>query len=467
MRYMEYPFLLLVLSSHTAFCEGDETANTVVDVDFAKFARTLNLKPNTQTMQLPEEARKLDGRLIRIHGFMYPQNRKSEISVFQLNRNPVTAARNSSRKYLLFQVKIRKGTTVTYTQETVVVQGKLHIKKPSSDDEHGFQFTIDHATVSELPIKVLRDLKPNHKGPAWTVAFSPNGKLLASGSWAPAPTIKLWEVATGKELASLSGHEWNINCVAISPDGKTLASAAEDDTVRLWDIATRKEKLSLHVEEELFASVAFSPDGKTLATATNDGDIALRDAATGREYAHLKATRRYGIYSIAFSPDGKTLAVGQINLAVVLWDVATRTEKAILKGHEDKVRSVAFSPDGKTLASVSWDADVKLWDVDSGKELRTLDGKVGSLFSVAFSPDGNQVAAGGDYGYITLWDVATGRKKATLRHGGLTIFSLDFSPDGKSLASGAGTYGRAGPGRVRLWNLADMPKEVMDMKDRR
>jgi adenine-specific DNA methylase len=223
--------------------------------------------------------------------------------------------------------------------------------------------------------------------------------LLASGS--EDTTIKLWDVATGKEQASLKGVTGG---AAFSPDGKTLASGSQDNTIKLWDFATGKELITLPGHKDAVTCVAYSPDGKTLASGSQDNTIKLWDVARGEEQATLQGHIRM-VPSVAFSLDGKTLASASYDHTIKLWDVATCKEQTTLKGHTGVVMCLAFSPDGKTLAWGGGAQTVELWDVARGKELATLKGHTAWVTSVAFSSDGTTLASGGD-GTIKLWNVA-------------------------------------------------------------
>ena len=195
---------------------------------------------------------------------------------------------------------------------------------------------------------------------ARSVSFSSDGQTLASGGgdWQGDNTIRLWDVATGEELATLQGHRGSILSVSFSPDGQTLASGSIN-ALRLWDVATGEELVSLEVYGA--DSMSFSPDGQTLASASGT-EINLWDVATGEKIATL------GLYeggvSVSFSPDGQTLASGHDNRVktIRLWDVATGKEIVTLRGHMGGV-SVSFSPDGQTLASGSSDGTILLWDM--------------------------------------------------------------------------------------------------------
>jgi WD40 repeat protein len=261
------------------------------------------------------------------------------------------------------------------------------------------------------------------------VAFSPDGKTLASaimGSPAGPDTdndaIKLWDVATRKERAILKGHSGMVYSVAFSPDGKTLASVSNDQTIKLWDLATNKERATFqgHTKADRESSeavypvmsVAFSPDGKTLAAASDDMTVKVWDVATAKRSTLQGHT--HAVYSVAFTPDGKTLASASGDKTVRLWDLATNKKRATLKGHTESVMSVAFSPDGKTLASASRDKTVKFWNVATGKGRATLQGHTQAVVSVAFSPNGRMLASAdestfGEPGELKVWDIATGK----------------------------------------------------------
>ena len=289
---------------------------------------------------------------------------------------------------------------------------------------------------------LTEDTLVGHTNDVYSVAFSPYGTLLASGS--DDGTVVLWDVATSTNTATLEDNIYGVEAMAFSHDGTTLATASLY-WVKLWDVATSTNIATL--EGNFFESVAFSPDGKTLASASWDG-IKLWDIATRKSTLILEETPYGGVESVAFSPDGKTLATASDDGTIKLWDVATGNV-FILKGHTDDVYSVAFSSDGTMLVSGSKDETVKLWDVVRRINTATFEGHTQAVTSVGFSPDGATIVSGSEDGTVKLWDMATGTNTATLEGHTNEVLSVAFSPHGTIVASGSSDN------TVKLWDVAE------------
>ncbi|GAB2855174.1 hypothetical protein GCM10022221_63370 [Actinocorallia aurea] len=282
-----------------------------------------------------------------------------------------------------------------------------------------------------------------------SVAFSPDGKTLATSN--SNHTVRLWNVASRTPIGRLlTGHTDRVTSVAFSPDGRTLATGSWDDTVRLWNVATRTpigEPLTGHTDDVF--SVAFSPDGRTLASGSDDETVRLWSVASGTPIGRPLTGHAGWVWSVAFSPDGRTLATGSRDDTVRLWNVATRTPIGEpLTGHTDQVWSVAFSPDGQTLASGSDDDTVRLWNVASGTPIdRPLTGHTDAVTSVAFSADGRTLATGSSDHTVRLWNVATRTPIGEPLTGHTDqVWSVAFSPDGQTLATSSWDD------TVRLWS---------------
>jgi WD40 repeat protein len=293
-----------------------------------------------------------------------------------------------------------------------------------------------------------------HAGDVLSVAVSPDGQMLASAS--VDKTAKIWDAATGQEIATLNGHQDDVGIVVFAPDGRRLATASSDKTVKLWDAVTWRELATLAQPAE-DPVVAFSPDGKTVATGCSDRVVRLWDPGTGRELRTFKVAGN-SIYALAFSPDGATLVTGGGNYLVEFWNVATAKPVPAPRSTQSQqpppkmiraggaVLSASFSPDGGTLAIASYDRTVKLYSSSTLQLLNTFKGHALAVDSVAFSRNGRLLATGGRDGVAKLWDVGIPQEPGFSARG--ILRDMAFSPDGCCLATAE--YRQSA---VKLWDV--------------
>lgn len=333
------------------------------------------------------------------------------------------------------------------------------------------------------------------KGSVWTLVFSPDGKMLASGS--SDKNIRLWETETWKYKVTLSGHDAHIRTLAFSPDGETLASESYDGTIRFWDTQTGKEK-NMIIHNQLPSHVILSSDGKTLVNS-EFGDVFLWDIDTaklrnrinsdleriysGRPYAinlsedgttlgqfgHSGKDKRHFFcwnlktgeqrepfigqfediiprtVSKMLSPDGKRLVVGKDDGTIQFWNTYTGALERTHTKNKDWIHSMAYSQDGKLFAAGDGNHTIHVWDAVTAEHIATFTTSYQAINALAFSPD-SSILASGTHKEIHLWNLETGEHSPTFGHEGIT--SLAFSPDGKILASGSEDT------TIRLWDTA-------------
>ena len=363
-------------------------------------------------------------------------------------------------------------------------------------DEETFPAAAD-SLLNGLQTAQEQNLLSGHESTVFSVAFSPNGQHIVSGSadktvriWdaetgeqisqhlqgrflqknkpgvfsmAVSPTgqhfvtsnenniVQIWDTMTGKQTGqSLQGHTDNVRSVAFSPDGQRIVSSSADNTVRIWDVTTGEQiGQPLRGHTDSIWSVAFSFDGQHIVSGSEDNTIRIWNVSTGKQIGQSLQGHTSNVFSVAFSPDGQRIVSGSEDNTVRIWDMATGEQIGkSLQGHTSNVFSVAFSLDNQRIVSGSEDNTVRVWNVSTGEQIgQPLQGHTNRIFSVAFSPDGQQVVSGSEDNTVRIWDVSMGEQIGQpLQNHTDSVWSVSVSPDGKTLASGSGD------GTVRMWD---------------
>jgi WD40 repeat protein/serine/threonine protein kinase len=300
------------------------------------------------------------------------------------------------------------------------------------------------------------DPKPNylrlagHDGPVRSVAFSPKGTLVLSGS--EDHSVRVWDPAAGEAVKALRGHGGIVRSCTFSPDGEWVLSGGEDQSVRLWDVKGYEEVRVLHAtvfagHEDAVLSAKFSRDGKQIVTASRDRTASLWNAENGTPVRRFQEGHEFLASGVVFYPDGKHLATGAGDNSVRVWDVTAGTQTAAMTP-TGRIGTLAVSPDNQLLATGSLGSDIQLWNAANGATLGALKGHTMEISALMFSPSGDRLASGDSRGHVRLWrKEANGQggapmwnfERELVGHNG-SITALRFTPDGKRLVTASGDY---------------------------
>jgi dipeptidyl aminopeptidase/acylaminoacyl peptidase len=284
------------------------------------------------------------------------------------------------------------------------------------------------------------EIRPEVKviSPVTAVRFSPDGNILAVGGYRQ---VRLIDPASGKLLATLSGHADSVRSIAFSPDGKLLAAAGgapqSEGEIKIWDVPSHQLVKTLQGHKDCIYSIAWSPDGKLIASGSYDKMVKLWDVAEGKEIRNLQ-DHIDAVFAVAFSPDGKRLASASQDRTVKIWNVATGQRLYTLSDALDGLTAIAFSASGDQIAAGGYDKTIYIWHLadEDGHLSQSLIADEDSLLALAWSPDGRIFVTSSSDGSIRFRDAATLNPVGVLDQQSDWVEALDISPDGKWLSAG-------------------------------
>jgi mono/diheme cytochrome c family protein len=243
----------------------------------------------------------------------------------------------------------------------------------------------------------------------YSLAFSPDGKLLASGSGTPAQVgeVKLWNPKTGEVVKDLLTTSDSVFCVAFSPDGKRLAAGGADRAIRVWNVETGEQQLLIEDHADWVMSVAWSPDGSKLVSASRDKTSKVFDTASGDSIVTFPGHGE-PVFAAAFSPDGKLVASAGRDKQVRLWNPADAKQARAIGGHANEIYNVIYATEGPTLFTTSADKTVRQFNPGNGSQVRSFEGHTDYIYSAALSPNTHELATGDWRGEVRIWNTQDG-----------------------------------------------------------
>ncbi|HEY9853738.1 MAG TPA: WD40 repeat domain-containing serine/threonine-protein kinase [Leptolyngbyaceae cyanobacterium] len=359
----------------------------------------------------------------------------------------------ATKKRYQSALEVLKECNPNYAPLPIVPVSKISNTNQSLTNVNSSQSIITSTTVtisatSDTLIYTWKDVYSltGHLSSVSTVAISPNGKIIASGGFDN--TIKLWNLQTGELICSIMSHSKPVLAVAFNPDGKLLVSGSVANSIKLWDLSTQSliRAFTGHSESVVSLSVDISPDGQMIASGSDDQKVKIWQLSDGKLLHTFKDSR--GFNAVTFSPDGKMIAVGSSDNSVKLWNLVSGELVNNFTGHTRDVNAIAFSPNGKILASGSSDHTIKIWHLSSGKLIRTIYGHSDWVRTVAFNPCEPILISGSEDKTIKLWQVNTGELLHTLQGHSKDVNAVDISKDGKTIVSGSSDK------TIKIWRFA-------------
>ena len=308
----------------------------------------------------------------------------------------------------------------------------------------GARFLRVRHTATRASAALVRNLV-GHASAVHACAVTPDGRRVVSAS--EDYSVKVWDLDSGRAIASFEGHSYGVMACAVTPDGRRVVSASNDRTLKVWDLAGRRVLASLHGHTGAVNACSVAPDGRHLVSASDDRTLKLWDLDTGSALATFEGHAR-AVVACVVTPDGKRVVSASSDGALKLWDLHSGRVLATFEGHTLRVTACAVTPDGRRVVSASSDRTLKLWDLDTGRVLVTFEGHADSVTACAVTPDGRRVVSASGDQTLKVWDLASGCVLATFEGHTLWVTACAVTPDGAHLVSASSDR------TVRVWDLA-------------
>ena len=371
-----------------------------------------------------------------------PANANDRIMGIELNplpQNTPIPLKEAIERSLAVKVKDRPQSIGEFTD---ILEQKEEVKSSKE---------FPKEVLEELPTELPTELSPQerhilkaHRGYASTIAFSPDGQTLISGS--DDKTLRVWEVSSGKLIRTLAGHRDAVFAVCFILDGKDIAAGSGDMDVSLWHLAKGHRYDILRGHSGGVLALAYDTNKRILASGSGDNSVRLWQLP-GNQLIHVLEKHRHPVRSLAFNHNGTILASGSEDFTIKLWDTKHGRFTTNIIGHTDAVIALAFNPQGNLLVSGSQDDTIKIWEVNTSEAIHTLTDHSHWVRAINFSPDGRLLVSGSADKTIKIWEAATGKLLHTLVGHSDWVKDIAFSPDGRLLASAGGDS------IVKLWDL--------------